>query len=379
MSEGLLISDRDSSTWSGHVTLFRGQLATRPFESIEIDFGGAVDVLTRRFGAPSRPKAKAHGVYFLPCELRDAPLTGKTRERAVAAGGPDVGRMRSKAHCIAGALLKLDFDDLTGAQLRELGGRLTVSGLAGVLYPTWSCGTTSGNWRVRVMLFLDEPLAPDSYVCASRAVSEWLLPGAVDSTSHGLHQLAGVWMRPKHASTAGLAVVPGRLVNAAVAVELGRPPAKPRKAQKAIRAEDMGRLAQLEFHRLGKALPWVRCDDYAHWVRILSACADLAPMFGCASVTQLGELLSRQAEAERQALNADKRYDPSSIVEQFIAAGPTRTVAQALGVLHGIAIEAAQAAMLAGDRSADDYLHENARGAWRETELARRAAAGGGA
>lgn len=84
--------------WRGDLTMFEGAFRTIPcYEHENIEWPHVCAVIASPEG-PARAAEKEKATYFLPCLLRDAPLVGRTLERALANSQPTIGKQRSAAH-----------------------------------------------------------------------------------------------------------------------------------------------------------------------------------------------------------------------------------------------------------------------------------------
>ena len=105
-------SDQLLEDWRGYITTFKGFTGTRP----DIELKNASWDGIKKILCPDTPTVlsdKKHGQYFVPCELKDAPLVGKTLEAAQRNGEPTIGKMRSKSHVTEAALSLIDIDGLS--------------------------------------------------------------------------------------------------------------------------------------------------------------------------------------------------------------------------------------------------------------------------
>ena len=166
--------------WRGNLTFFKGFTSTQPSETFEnLDWTA--------FGQkiyPDEPTVvtdKKDATYFLPCLLRDAPLTGSTLERAEKAGEPTVGKMRSKDHVTESNVLLFDFDGIEASACDQIRSYLEKQGLTYVAYTTFSHGLEDKpGMYVRVCLPVDQLLDAEAYPVAWHAFAG-LLAEALES------------------------------------------------------------------------------------------------------------------------------------------------------------------------------------------------------
>lgn len=166
--------------WRGNLTFFKGFTSTQPSETFEnLDwtaFGQKI--------CPNEPTLvtdKKDALYFLPCVLRNAPLTGSTLERAEKNGEPTVGKMHSKDHVTESNVLLFDFDGIGESAFDQIRSYLEKQGLTYVAYTTFSHGREDKpGMYVRVCLPVDQPLDAEAYPVAWDAFAG-LLAEALES------------------------------------------------------------------------------------------------------------------------------------------------------------------------------------------------------
>lgn len=187
-----LLSDVPLQTWSGDITIFDGMLSTQPSKTHAgltwSDYCGTI--------CPAEPAVvpdKNGAKYFLPCLLSDAPLTGKTLERAQQNGEPTVGKMRSKDHVTESSALLYDYDGITEQDFEQIRSFLEKNNLTYVAYTTFSHGMEGKpGMYVRLCIPVDRPLDAPAYTAAWNGFVA-LLPVAPDSSGSKLCQQQGIW------------------------------------------------------------------------------------------------------------------------------------------------------------------------------------------
>lgn len=354
-------SDLRLSDWRGDVALFSGQLRTMP-ESMER--GLIAEMLAAQICPPTPfvTADKANALYALACVLREAPLVGKTLERAKARGLPLVGYMRSGNHITEGSWLKQDLDGPGRDEICEMIMMLDGLGIGYLLYSTYSHGLKPRN-RLRLILFLDRALSPAEYKRASQGAAIWLLGESLDPSEGGLHQLAGVFMchPDRRAKAFRLVEIGGNrcCVSADALMALVPEPAKSR-AYSSTPAPIVGK------SKIGDALRWVDANDTGTWVKVGMALKALEPELGSDA---LGHWLvfSESADDESKANNTDDRYNPLTMWQSFT---PSVEAQGAMGLIMGMAKRGAADALCeelqsgelgAGGHEAVIYLEKNHR------------------
>lgn len=180
--------------WRGDAALFAGFFNTAPAEEIHgVPWAMLLANLAPSDG-PAIVAEKADCVYFLPCLLKDAPLVGKTRERAEERGTSLVGKMRSAMHITEARLIVADLDGITEAQLADIESRMQAEGLTYLLYSTHSHGRADKpGIRCRVLLPVDTPLNSTDYALACAGANVLLFAGLADPACFKLCQQNGAY------------------------------------------------------------------------------------------------------------------------------------------------------------------------------------------
>jgi hypothetical protein len=258
-------SDLHASNWRGAITLFNGFTGTRPTHEETCTAPRLAELIAPIDGAQVVLQ-KAQGLYFVPCLLKEAPLVGKTGERAHERGMPLIGKMRSAAHVATGAYLKLDIDGMSQEAYDAMLEKLRDAGLAYLTYSTHSNGRADKpGVRARVILFLDRSLEPKDYQAAAMAASSWLLGTSLDPSEARLSQQGGVWMVHPDRTEAAFCF---RQLNgyciSAVALLAAAPPASVTRSNNHQYIE--GKHVGFDTSRVAAALEWLDSNDYSAWV-----------------------------------------------------------------------------------------------------------------
>ena len=322
--------------WQGDVSVFTGQFRTVPMHiKQKVTAKDLVDIV-----CPIRPfitTEKANAPYALPCSLRNAPLIGKTLERAKEQGLSLNGLMRSAAHVTEGGWIKLDLDSSGREETRDLLDKLNREGIGYLVYSTHSHGFKPRN-RLRLILFLDRALAPGEYKRASLGAALWLLGQSLDSSEGNLHQLAGVYMchPDRQNKTFRLVDIGGDRCCVNADALLALIPEKPKST-----AYSQANLLAITETRMSIALAWIDANEFATWVKVGMALKALEVSLGIEAMA-LWHNFSERANDSSKAHNDDDQYNPITMWGSFT---PTMPEDAATGMILGLAKKAAGAVL----------------------------------
>lgn len=287
-------------------------------------------------------KKKLH--YFTPGLLRDdVPLSGKTLERARERGEPEVGAMRSAAHMTDTTFIVFDFDDLTKAQLKSIGGQVLGRGRAGLMFTTHSHGREDKpGIRVRLILPVDLRLDANAYRIAHEAMNADLFSGLADKTGKSMCQQQAVFgVHPERAHLAKCWRHEGAVFGllefltqhgGAAAHKRPRSKAQQQATTLGITASGITTLARLE-----QAVPHLYAESYRDWSVGLQAFKALSPYLPIEKLRQMAIRFGETSPSDStrsQAAATDARYDAGQI---FDSATPIMPPDAAAGVLLGLA------------------------------------------
>ena len=317
------------------IALFRGFTGTFPTHEENSATAGRISDLIAPEDGPKILREKNEGVFFVPCELKVAPLVEKTLERAIRLGLPAVGKMRSGSHVTAGAWAKLDGDGLSAEQFAAMQETLNLTGVAHIIYSSHSNGRADKpGIRCRIIVFFDTALEPADYKRAVLSLSTWLLGKSLDTSESTLCQQAGVWCahpdRTEHVfcirQLDGVCVSTDALLAAA-------PPAPLRNEfQISSNAGPM----PLNAERVRAALNWIDPNEYKQWID----CAFwLKASYGDSAYPLWIEWGAR-ADQDAQAKN-DGEYAPD---KTWVGISPRIAPDQGAGALYAEAKDNAVAA-----------------------------------
>lgn len=218
--------------WRGSLSIFDGAYNTIPKnEIIDATWDEISDVL--RPNDPLVIEDKTKGTFILPCQLREAPLVGKTLEAAEKAGKPTTGKMRSKNHVIKASILIFDIDDMTQAEFDALLELLKKCGITYIIYTTYSHGDPNKpGMRIRVVVPIDRPVGSEEYTLAWHGFNQRFLNGKADQTGAKLCQLQGTWScHPSRIDQAESSVNDAGVVSTDVLMKLGQQTQQKQPAQ----------------------------------------------------------------------------------------------------------------------------------------------------
>lgn len=310
------------------IAMFHGFYGTGPtHEEAATSAGGIADLIAPDDG-PTIVADKERGLFFVPCALKEAPLTGRTLEQAVKRGLPTTGKMRSGGHVTAGAWAKIDGDGLTEEQLAAALATLNLAGIAHLIYSTHSHGRADKpGIRCRIVVFVDKALEPAEYQRAVLSFSTWLFRHSLDESEARLCQQAGVWCAHPdrleqafcHRQLDGVCVSADALLAAAPPVTAHHTGAQGSTTREA------GALP-IDAARIVEALKWIDPNAYGVWV---DAAIWLKAAYGDAAYP-LWLAWGETANQEAQEGN-DGRYAPAKV---WAGISPRLNPEQGAGTLY---------------------------------------------
>jgi len=164
------------SQWRGDITIFNGYFDTTPqSEYSSLTWDGLTEIIS---GNLKLTRRKENAPYFVPCLLTNAPLIGKTLEKAAARGLPLEGKQRSSSHTTVGSLLVADIDGIDKDEWESLIARLDEASVAYAVYSTYSYGNPEKpGIRARILFPIDKSLGGADYARAWMGLEKALLHG----------------------------------------------------------------------------------------------------------------------------------------------------------------------------------------------------------
>lgn len=296
--------------------------------------------------------------YFVPCALQSAELVGKTRDKSIAAGQKTIGVMRSSGHVAPSSWLAFDLDGLTSEQFEHIRDNLDSAGVTCLAYSTFSHGARPGEFRVRVVVFLDRAVPPVEWSGCWRVLNELLLCGLADPQTGKLAQQAGVWaVHPERLEHAFRFYKTGALISADTLLALV--PKKPEPRPRALRKVPTGQ----QVDRYTNALEMLDAGEYSQWMLGLGGLrgavvvGDLTDDEGAALWFQFSD----SGGAETQEHNADGRYSPENLWTWTPTAAPAPAM---VGRLFGAARDAALSKCKADHKAQGRLTDDGLRAAW---------------
>ncbi len=212
--------------WRGSVSTFSGFTGTRPEQEMIDASWDKIKVLL----CPDKPAIltdKKHGLYFVPCELKEAPLVCNTLETALKNGEPTIGKMRSKSHVTTASLIVIDVDGLSEAAVMSGQVQMKADGLTFLAYTSHSQGREDKpGMRVRFVIPIDREVATENYSTAWNGVDQKYFAGKVgksDSSGANMYQQQGTWCcHPDRTEQASSWLNIAGVANADVLIDAGR-------------------------------------------------------------------------------------------------------------------------------------------------------------
>lgn len=269
-----IVSSMPLTDWQGDLTTFAGFTSTRP----EREFQGLSWTDLSSIICTLRPDIlsdKRLGRYFIPCQLKEAPLVGNTLAFAQSKGLPTTGKMRSASHVTSAAFLLADVDGLDDATLSACFEKLKDRHISYVAFTTFSYGDpTKPGMRIRVAMPLDRPVTAAEYTEAWHGFDRFFFDGQLaqsDASSSRLHQQQGGWVcHPSRINRAKCWRNNAGLVSVEALLALGSPMATQPATAVTIVAELPSN--PIDFDILVQLLESIDPDlTYPDWSRVLMA------------------------------------------------------------------------------------------------------------
>lgn len=221
-----ILSNIQLSDWRGSITIFKGFTGTRPVQEFEdIPWNEVCKKV-----CPDNPlvtENKKDAVYFVSCLLKDAPLIGNTFEFAKKNGEPLTGKMRSKHHVTESAMLLIDIDGFSEADLNAGLANIKSDGITYLAYTTHSYGSPDKpGMRIRLIVPLDKPVNTEGYAAAWHGFDRFYWQGKAskaDASGANLYQQQGSWCcHPSRVDQAQSWINEDGIASADFFIELGR-------------------------------------------------------------------------------------------------------------------------------------------------------------
>ena len=340
-----LLSPMRLDDWRGDLNTFRGPFSTVPSgEHTGLGWSHLGEQLATGKGPFVTPD-KSIAPYALPCGLKDAPLVGKTLERAIRDGQPVIGKQRSGAHVTAATWLLFDLDGVAPDRCRDYLGRIVAAGVSFLFYTSWSFGRPDKpGIRARVSVPVDEAMGAQEYAAAHGGGNAAFFDGAADKTGSRLCQQQGLWATsPDRKHLAMRRSFTGGVASARALI--ARNPGSTRTVGQSSTATGAMRPALSTrpplLTQVLAALRLFDSDEYHDWDRGVSLGVALAGYGGqfAQDVQQAVEDFSNSACARAQARNAQPQYD---VATRFAKWKPTMSPDVAAATMFGEARDRAR-------------------------------------
>lgn len=313
-----LLSETPSQSAIHAVTWFRSAFNPLPSHSdANKTAHWIIEALAPADGPRLKPD-KGRVAYVVPTLLRVAPYVGKTAEKHPGRAG----QQRSTSHVIAGSWFALDLDQLDDQAWQAIQQRLLDSDVLFCAYSSWSYGLKPGI-RVRILLFMDQALAPLEWKQAWVVLNQHLFNSQLDKQTGHLAQQAGVWAtHPDRAAQAFRLINGSKLLSADRLLAVSTPPRRQQSrppVRYRVNPFAAGLYTPTTPERIQDALAWLNANDYQIWLEVglgLKAAVMLGNLNENTALT-LWLAFSDQAGDQAKSQNADSRYSPETLWDRL--------------------------------------------------------------
>lgn len=320
-----LVSKTHLDDWRGDVTLYAAKNHTRPMaERVGLSWPELGETLAPAAG-PQVVADKDRVRYVTPGRLREAPLIGKTLERAVARGEPTVGKQRSAAHVTSSTWVMVDLDGGAVDELKAYGQAIKAAGIAAAVYTSYSCGNPAKpGARVRVVLPVDHALDSMAYSRTWAGANAVFFGGKADPSGARLSQAQGTWAtHPDWKVNAKRWSIPGGVASAA-ALQAAAPDSTTKPSTtRTTAARPSGVPLVVNMTQVAAALACFDPDDYTDWNEVVSMGVALAHGVSPQDAQALRDLVTRWSESASEAAKAGNDKPQYSVEARFDAWTPT--------------------------------------------------------
>ena len=253
--------------WQGHLAIFDGNKNTRPVKEIKGGFEDISESLAPGAG-PMVSSDKQSIKYFLPTQLKKAPLIGETKKYAEQNGHPLIGKQRSASHVTTANMLVLDIDGLPKENIKICLKKLKSKNLAFLVFSSYSNGNPEKKGvRCRLIIPVDTPIDSNDYKKVANAFSSLYLSGQADKSGATLCQQQGIWAtHPKWKKKAFKIMSPGSVTSSAELI--AKSPVRNFLEAKKVQNTFKSTLCHEIFNttRVRLALTWIDPNPYKSWV-----------------------------------------------------------------------------------------------------------------
>ena len=269
-----ILSEMPLDGWRSSLTIFKSFFQATPVAEVNNgSWEDAVSVLS-----PPRPAILANkkdGQYFVPCLLKEAPLTGNTLELASMKGLPTIGKMRSANHVTESSWLLADIDGLSEHDVLAAFDQLKSDGISYIAYTTHSHGSREKpGMRVRIAIPNDRAVSAEEYTTAWYGLDQHLFNGQLtkaDASSSRMYQQQGTWScHPSRISHARSWRHDAGIASADFLINIGRP-VRPQTPQHHDGTNETP-ASSFPLDKLIELLNWIDPDiTEPRWFRIIGA------------------------------------------------------------------------------------------------------------
>ena len=258
------------TVWRGKWTFFGALSHARPLSEGEGDFNALIEAFASKQLGPQITLIKSSARYFLPTHLKNAPLTGRTREFAEKEDLPLIDKQRSAGHVTEASMIATDLDGVSKVDFKVFLRSLHAADISFLAFSTYSHGNPSKRGvRARVVVPVNEALGPEEYHTAACGLNAKFFDGRADITGTKLHQAQGVWATNPIWQDKAFQII-GRSGVASSFELLAAAPKQPERAQKSrLLSCGVGQYEPklvLDERRVKAALRWIDPNDYEKWL-----------------------------------------------------------------------------------------------------------------
>ena len=333
------------SDWRGAVTNYDGAYNPLPVSSAH-DL--TLEELRQELCPDSGPLViadKGKAKYMTPGLLRDAPLVGRTLEKAIHAGQPLHGMQRSSNHVTQSTFMTYDEDGIPFEQAGRIGQKFKDAGVSYFAYTSHSFGRIDKpGVRARFVVPVDRALDGAEYKMAWHGGNALFFEGSADSTGAKLCQQQGTWAtsaeRKQFARRWGFCA---GIASADALIAAGGVPqtVKPLSVT-AVCAQTDWEGAAPSMSQIAAALAVFDPSDYQDWDSSLSLCVAISKGKGMDTESMIAtfEAFSSCGSDTSRAGNDKPQYSPRT---RFEAWQPSITPTVAAATLFGAARDRATA------------------------------------
>jgi hypothetical protein len=321
--------------WRGSATFFPGFFDPLPVDDLH---DAPFPLMAHRLATTMNPAVgpdKATLPYFVPCMLKEAPLSAAMAAKT----GQTTGKQRSAPCMTAASMLVLDVDGIDQAAFDDLVDALKAARLSFLIYSTHSHGKPDKpGIRARLVIPVDSPVDAANYAAA------WLgfdlifcggLIAAADASGRHLWQQQGVWATSADRQDKAFRLFHKDGVASADALiaedrKVCGPTTSPSLTR---RQQGPSTVGPAENQKIAAALTQIDPNDYPGWIMAGQCLKALEPYLGD-EARALWLNFSDRADDASKANNNRSGTDPEAMFDRM---HPSMPVGAALGSLMAVA------------------------------------------